>query len=106
LFLKLWQELDGHQGFVTAIRFDCDKVFYSSDSEGLIFAWTRSGARQDWVLQREFLVPDLKGVSINSIEVHPNGKRIFIYARDSVVRMLDVLTGVVLQNYLGALAHK
>ncbi|XP_059468468.1 jouberin-like isoform X2 [Neocloeon triangulifer] len=106
----LWQELDGHQGFVTAMCFDGSAILYSADSEGLILSWAKStdkSTRQhDWLVQREFLLPDLKGVSISALQVHPSGKRIFISARDSVVRMLDVLTGVVLQNYLGALSHK
>jgi WD40 repeat protein len=92
---------------VTCVCFDASSaVLYSSDSEGAVLSWHQGGGGHDWRLQREFLVGELRGVAINALAVHPNGKRIYVYARDSVVRMLDVLTGVLLQNYLGALAHK
>jgi WD40 repeat protein len=105
LFLvQLLQELDGHNGFVTAIRFESNKLFYTADSEGQVSSWAKDGG--EWALRRHFSVPELKGVSINALAVHPSGKRIYISARDSLVRMLDVLSGVVLQTYTGALSHR
>ncbi|CAB3377461.1 Hypothetical predicted protein [Cloeon dipterum] len=67
----LWQELDGHQGFVTSICFDCNKTLYSADSEGHVLSWTSSDGLE-WTLQREFLLADLRGVSISAIQ-NPDG---------------------------------
>ena len=33
---------------------------------------------------------DLGGIPINTLQVHPNGRRLLIHAKDSVVRVMDL----------------
>lgn len=39
---------------------------------------------------QEIMESDLKGIAINGLEVHPNGRRLLIHARDSVLRVMDL----------------
>lgn len=33
---------------------------------------------------------DLNGIPVSSLEVHPNGRRLLIHAKDSVLRVTDL----------------
>nr|CAD7588533.1 unnamed protein product [Timema genevievae] len=48
---------------------------------------------------------ELKGTVINKLMVHPGGQRLLVHARDSLLRMLDLATGSVIQWFKGALNH-
>ncbi|KAG7263157.1 hypothetical protein CRUP_038030, partial [Coryphaenoides rupestris] len=44
----------------------------------------------DWCIERRIEEKDLSGMPINMLEVHPNGRRLLIHAKDSVLRVMDL----------------
>lgn len=62
-----------------------------SGGQGSLFSHShwRAGLILYFVLQ-EIGESDLSGLPINTLEVHPNGRRLLIHAKDSVVRVMDL----------------
>ncbi|KAG7465735.1 hypothetical protein MATL_G00156670 [Megalops atlanticus] len=110
---QLLQELEGHRSFINALCFDEDGLrMFSGDNVGLIFVWNvavdpRSPKHptQLWCIDKEIEEADLKGVPINTLEVHPNGRRLLIHAKDSVVRVMD-LRILAVKKYTGATNYR
>ncbi|EMP37401.1 Jouberin [Chelonia mydas] len=54
---------------------------------------------------REIKENDIKGTPINHLEVHPNGRRLLIHAKDSVLRIMD-LRILATKKYIGATNYR
>ncbi|KAG8444588.1 hypothetical protein GDO86_009668 [Hymenochirus boettgeri] len=94
----LLQEFDGHNNFINTLCFDIEgNHMYSGDSSGLIIVWNTSigekswqNTAQRWSILKEITDDSLKGIPINHLQVHPNGRRLLIHAKDSSLRIMDL----------------
>uniref|UniRef100_A0A673K699 Jouberin-like n=1 Tax=Sinocyclocheilus rhinocerous TaxID=307959 RepID=A0A673K699_9TELE len=110
---QLLQEFDGHKTFINTLCFDPEgSKMFSADNSGLIIVWgtkvmpgSRRGLTSQWSIEREIKEADLNGISINSLEVHPNGRRLLIHAKDSVLRVMD-LRILAVKKYIGATNYR
>ncbi|XP_062980710.1 jouberin isoform X2 [Elgaria multicarinata webbii] len=108
----LLQEFDGHRGFINTLCFDAEGFhMFSGDSTGLIIVWNTfvkensQSPIQHWGIDKEIKVDDIKGTAINHLEVHPNGRRLLIHAKDSTVRIMD-LRILATKKYIGATNYR
>ncbi|XP_029452474.1 LOW QUALITY PROTEIN: jouberin [Rhinatrema bivittatum] len=109
----LLQEFDGHRSFVNTLCFDAEGFhMFSGDSSGLIIVWNTfvNGSSQQhpvqhWGIKKEIQESDMKGISVNHLEVHPNGRRLLIHAKDSTLRVLD-LRILATKKYIGATNYR
>ncbi|XP_042598944.1 jouberin-like isoform X2 [Cyprinus carpio] len=110
---QLLQEFDGHKTFINTLCFDPEgSKMFSADNSGLIIVWgtkvmpgSLRGLTSQWSIEREIKEADLNGISINSLEVHPNGRRLLIHAKDSVLRVMD-LRILAVKKYIGATNYR
>ncbi|XP_015713922.1 jouberin isoform X2 [Coturnix japonica] len=109
---QLLQELDGHKSFINTLCFDTEGLhMFSGDSSGLIIVWDTSvkGSSQclfqHWKINKEIKENDLRGTPINHLEVHPNGRRLLIHAKDSTLRITD-LRILATKKYIGATNYR
>ncbi|NXP79234.1 AHI1 protein, partial [Ramphastos sulfuratus] len=105
---QLLQELDGHKSFINTLCFDAEGLhMFSGDSSGLIIVWDTSvrGSSQHWRIKKEIAENDLKGTPINHLEMHPNGRRLLIHAKDSALRIMD-LRILATKKYIGATNYR
>ncbi|XP_057200558.1 jouberin [Triplophysa rosa] len=110
---RLLQEFDGHKTFINTLCFDTDgSRMFSADNSGIIIVWgtevvdgSRRGVTSRWRKERDIKEADLQGISINSVEVHPNGRRLLIHAKDSVLRVMD-LRILAVKKYVGATNYR
>ncbi|CAM4649213.1 unnamed protein product [Leuciscus chuanchicus] len=110
---QLLQEFDGHKTFINSLCFDPEgSRMFSGDNSGLIIVWgtkvvpgSRRALSSQWSIEREIKEADLNGISINSLEVHPNGRRLLIHAKDSVLRVMDLRIFAV-KKYIGATNYR
>ncbi|NWH57786.1 AHI1 protein, partial [Geococcyx californianus] len=109
---QLLQELDGHKSFVNTLCFDAEGLhMFSGDSSGLIIVWDTSVKGnsqhlfQHWRISKEINEDDIKGIPINYLEVHPNGRRLLIHAKDSTLRIMD-LRILATKKYIGATNYR
>ncbi|XP_053566874.1 jouberin [Bombina bombina] len=106
---QLLQEFTGHNSFINTLCFDSEgHQMYSGDSSGTIIVWNtqinRSSQRnplQYWSIVKEIKEPDMKGIPVNYLQVHPNGRRLLIHAKDSTLRIMD-LRILAVKKYIGA----
>ncbi|XP_007252009.3 jouberin isoform X2 [Astyanax mexicanus] len=110
---QLLQEFEGHKTFINALCFDNEGTrMYSGDNAGVIVVWntktedrSRHGPTHLWKIEKEIKESDLNGIPINSLEVHPNGRRLLIHAKDSVLRVMD-LRILAVKKYIGATNYR
>ncbi|XP_064913140.1 jouberin isoform X1 [Columba livia] len=109
---QLLQELDGHKSFINTLCFDEEGLhMFSGDSSGLIIVWDTSvkGSSQHlfqhWRINKEIKENDINGIPINHLEVHPNGRRLLIHAKDSNLRIMD-LRILATKKYIGATNYR
>ncbi|XP_078255883.1 jouberin isoform X2 [Rhinoraja longicauda] len=110
---QLLQELDGHKSFINTLCFDTEGLrMFSGDNSGLIIVWStfvnessQENLVQQWSIDKDILQNDLKGIPINHLEVHPNGRRLLIHARDSTLRVMD-LRVLAAKKYTGATNYR
>ncbi|XP_035177491.1 jouberin isoform X3 [Oxyura jamaicensis] len=109
---QLLQELDGHKSFINTLCFDAEGLhMFSGDSSGLIIVWDTSvkGSSQhlfqQWRINKEIKENDIRGTPINHLEVHPNGRRLLIHAKDSTLRVMD-LRILATKKYIGATNYR
>ncbi|NWV36951.1 AHI1 protein, partial [Grantiella picta] len=109
---QLLQELDGHKSFINTLCFDAEGHYmFSGDSSGLIIVWDTpvKGSSQHffqhWRINKEIKENDTKGTPINHLEVHPNGRRLLIHAKDSTLRIMD-LRILATKKYVGATNYR
>ncbi|XP_067677966.1 jouberin-like [Haliotis asinina] len=109
---QLMQEIENHHGHINSICFDEEgQKMYSADSTGAVFIWnvyvteqeSRRAFIREWTIFLEIRDPELKNVPINSIRMHPSGRRLLLHCRDNILRMLDLRVQRIMQNYIGAL---
>ncbi|RVE57628.1 hypothetical protein OJAV_G00218040 [Oryzias javanicus] len=95
---QLLQEFDGHGSFINSICFDSTGTrMFSADNNGLIVVWktAMSEDRQQqscshWRMEKKLEEAELQGIPISTLQLHPNGRCLFVHARDSVLRMMDL----------------
>ncbi|XP_048387522.1 jouberin isoform X2 [Stegostoma tigrinum] len=110
---QLLQEFDGHKSFINTLCFDAEGLrMFSGDSTGLVIVWSTVVSEsspenlvQQWTIAENIMQNDLKGVPINHLEVHPNGRHLLIHARDSTLRMMD-LRVLAAKKYTGATNYR
>uniref|UniRef100_A0A8B9PBF4 Jouberin n=1 Tax=Apteryx owenii TaxID=8824 RepID=A0A8B9PBF4_APTOW len=109
---QLLQELDGHKNFINTLCFDAEGLhMFSGDSSGLIIVWdtfvkgSSQHLFQHWSINKEIKENDIKGTPINHLEVHPNGRRLLIHAKDSTLRIMD-LRILATKKYIGATNYR
>ncbi|XP_027028556.1 jouberin [Tachysurus fulvidraco] len=109
---QLLQEFEGHKAFINALCFDSEgSRMFSADNTGLIIAWSKveDGSLHKstclWKIEKEIKESDLNGIPISSLEVHPNGRRLLIHAKDSVLRVMD-LRIFAIKKYIGATNYR
>ncbi|XP_073431961.1 jouberin isoform X2 [Dendrobates tinctorius] len=110
---QLLQEFDGHKSFINSLCFDAEGLhMFSGDSAGLIIIWNTSISRSSqqnpielWGILKEIKETDMKGIAVNHLEVHPNGRRLLIHTKDSTVRIMD-LRILVAKKYIGAANYR
>ncbi|KAM9563872.1 jouberin isoform 1-T3 [Guaruba guarouba] len=105
---QLLQELDGHKSFINTLCFDAEGLhMFSGDGSGLIIVWdtfvkeSSQHLFQQWRINKEIKENDIKGTPINHLEVHPNGRRLLIHAKDSTLRIMD-LRVLATKKFIGA----
>ncbi|CAL1684696.1 unnamed protein product [Lasius platythorax] len=101
---ELSQELEGHEGFVSSMVFQKNGNLITADSVGSIILWTvrrnsRMSSRSEWCVARRIKLPEIEGIVINTIVLHPLESRLLVHSRDNGLRMVDLATGVVLRKY-------
>ncbi|XP_025929993.1 jouberin isoform X3 [Apteryx rowi] len=109
---QLLQELDGHKNFINTLCFDAEGLhMFSGDSSGLIIVWdtfvkgSSQHLFQHWSINKEIKENDIKGTPVNHLEVHPNGRRLLIHAKDSTLRIMD-LRILATKKYIGATNYR
>ncbi|XP_042329923.1 jouberin [Sceloporus undulatus] len=109
---QLLQEFDGHRGFINTLCFDAEGFhMFSGDSTGLVIVWNTyvkedsQSPIQHWGIDKEIKDDDIKGTAVNHLEVHPNGRRLLIHAKDSTVRIMD-LRILAMKKYIGATNYR
>ncbi|KAM5165433.1 jouberin [Mantella aurantiaca] len=110
---QLLQEFEGHKSFINTLCFDAEGLhMFSGDSSGLIIVWNAelSWGRQHnpaehWAILKEIKEPDMKGIAVNQLQVHPNGRRLLIHTKDSTLRIMD-LRILAAKKYIGATNYK
>ncbi|XP_039385175.1 jouberin isoform X3 [Mauremys reevesii] len=112
IYGQLLQEFDGHKSFINTLCFDAEGLhMFSGDSSGLIIVWNTfvKGSSQHpvqhWGINKEIKENDIKGTPINHLEVHPNGRRLLIHAKDSALRIMD-LRILATKKYIGATNYR
>ncbi|XP_046907714.1 jouberin [Hypomesus transpacificus] len=109
----LLQEFEGHKSFINALCFDSEGTrMFSADNAGHIIVWRTTVAASSqqrpcrhWLVEKEIGESDLGGIPINTLQVHPNGRRLLIHAKDSVVRVMD-LRVLAVKKYSGATNYR
>ncbi|XP_030345631.1 jouberin isoform X2 [Strigops habroptila] len=109
---QLLQELDGHKSFINTLCFDAEGLhMFSGDGSGLIIIWdtfvkeSSQHLFQQWRINKEIKENDMKGTPINHLEVHPNGRRLLIHAKDSTLRIMD-LRILATKKFIGATNYR
>ncbi|XP_068087723.1 jouberin isoform X2 [Hyperolius riggenbachi] len=106
---QLLQEFDGHKSFINTLCFDAEGLhMFSGDSSGLIIIWNTGISRnwqhnpaEQWTILKEIKENDMKGIAVNQLQVHPNGRRLLIRTKDSTLRIMD-LRILASKKYIGA----
>ncbi|KAM3932313.1 jouberin [Leptodactylus fuscus] len=110
---QLLQEFDGHKSFINSLCFDAEGLhMFSGDSSGLIIMWNTSISRSSqqnpvelWGILKEIKDTDMKGIAVNHLQVHPNGRRLLIHTKDSTVRIMD-LRILAVKKFIGATNYR
>eukprot|EP00794_Sanderia_malayensis_P004725 gene4725-5348_t len=123
LYGKLIRELPGHHGFINSITFQpTGDQMYTADSCGVIIIWKcslpetkkkrQSKALSDeevikgWRTLQTIKLEEIRNTPINSLKLHPSGRKLLVHSRDAFIRMLDLRSSAVMKRYLGALNTK
>eukprot|EP00038_Savillea_parva_P004988 m.145774 g.145774 ORF g.145774 m.145774 type:complete len:1287 (-) comp11631_c0_seq3:147-4007(-) len=97
-------ELAQHTAHVNSLTFDdSGRKMITADAEGELRIW--ACAEDDFsVWSPHTVVRDaaLQGIPIDSVQLHPSGRRVLVHARDNIVRMLDLRTNLFMQRYHGS----
>ncbi|XP_054913165.1 jouberin isoform X2 [Poeciliopsis prolifica] len=111
---QMLQEFEAHKSFVNSVCFDFEgRRMFSADNTGIINVWKTSvnGSKQrqhpcqHWSIEMKIDESDLRGIPINMLQLHPNGRCLLIHAKDSVLRMMD-LRILAIKKYTGATNYR
>lgn len=110
---QLLQEFEGHQSFINTVCFDSEgRRMFSADNTGHIIVWKTSvnDSKQRhpcrrWCIEKNIDESDLRGIPVNMLQLHPNGRCLLIHAKDSVLRMMD-LRILAVKKYTGATNYR
>ncbi|XP_002935854.3 jouberin isoform X2 [Xenopus tropicalis] len=110
---QLLQEFDGHNSFINTLCFDIEGLqMYSGDSSGLIIIWdthisekSRLNPVQNWSIFKIIKEDYMKGIPVNHLQLHPNGRRLLIHSKDSTLRIMD-LRILAAKKYIGATNYR
>ncbi|XP_043999115.1 jouberin isoform X2 [Gambusia affinis] len=111
---QMLQELEAHKSFVNSVCFDFEgRRMFSADNTGVINVWKTSvnGSKQRqhpcqlWSIEMKIDESDLRGIPINRLQLHPNGRCLLIHAKDSALRMMD-LRILAIKKYTGATNYR
>ncbi|XP_070776004.1 jouberin [Enoplosus armatus] len=110
---QLLQEFEGHNSFINTVCFDSEgRRMFSADNTGVITVWKTSvnDGKQHrpchrWCIEKKIDESDLRGIPINMLQLHPNGRCLLIHAKDSVLRMMD-LRILAVKKYTGATNYR
>ncbi|XP_029799745.1 jouberin isoform X2 [Suricata suricatta] len=94
----LIRQFNVHRSFINSLCFDIEgHHMYSGDCTGMIVVWNTCVKVNDvqqsvrhWSVNKEIKDSEFKGIPINYLEVHPNGKRLLIHTKDSTLRLMDL----------------
>ncbi|XP_061700465.1 jouberin isoform X2 [Syngnathoides biaculeatus] len=105
---SLLREFESHGSFINSICFDAEgHRMFSADNAGSVVMWNTSVADGEqepwhhWCVEKVHTEADLKGVPINMLRVHPNGRCLLIHAKDNLLRTLDLRIKT-MKKYTGA----
>ncbi|KAM9355123.1 jouberin-like [Pholidichthys leucotaenia] len=110
----LLQEFEGHGSFINTVCFDSEGWrMFSADNTGLIIVWKTSfnDSRQQqqlcshWDIEKKIDERELKGIPINMLQLHPNGRCLLVHAKDTILRMMD-LRILAVKKYTGATNYR
>ncbi|KAF6112618.1 Abelson helper integration site 1 [Phyllostomus discolor] len=112
-FATLIRQFDTHKSFINSLCFDIEgHHMYSGDSTGVIVVWNTYVKVNDvqhsvrhWSVNKEIKESEFKGIPINYLEVHPNGKRLLIHTKDSTLRIMD-LRILAARKFVGAANYR
>lgn len=97
---ELIEEMGGYHGFITSLAVSGDSVFFSGDSQGCVTIRKRCQDSEGWILMKKITFEDtLQKAAVDAIHVHPGGRRILLTLRGKGSFAVDLIAGVVLQNY-------
>ncbi|XP_065834714.1 jouberin-like isoform X2 [Oscarella lobularis] len=106
---RLLREMDGHRGLINSIVFDAHGIkMFSGDSTGMIIMWKTDTSQEEttdvhhWTALQRIKDPEIHGVAINQIVLHPNARRLCVYSRDNTVRIYDLRINAVVNRCVGA----
>ncbi|XP_059209875.1 jouberin [Centropristis striata] len=110
---QLLQEFEGHNSFINSLCFDSEgRRMFSADNAGIILVWRtaineikRHQPCHRWCIEKKIDECDLRGIPINMLQLHPNGRCLLIHAKDSVLRMMD-LRILAVKKYIGATNYR
>ncbi|XP_023605986.1 jouberin isoform X1 [Myotis lucifugus] len=109
----LIRHFDTHKSFINSLCFDIEgHHMYSGDCTGVIVVWNTYVKVNDlqhsvrhWSVNKEIKESEFKGIPINYLEVHPNGKRLLIHTKDSTLRIMD-LRILAARKFVGAANYR
>lgn len=109
----LIRQFDTHKSFINSLCFDNEgHHMYSGDCTGVIVVWNTYIKVNDlqhsvrlWSVNKEIKESEFKGIPINYLEVHPNGKRLLIHTKDSTLRIMD-LRILAARKFVGAANYR
>ncbi|XP_045428583.1 jouberin isoform X7 [Pipistrellus kuhlii] len=109
----LIRQFDTHKSFINSLCFDTEgHHMYSGDCLGVIVVWNTYIKANDlqhsvrhWSINKEIKESEFKGIPINYLEVHPNGKRLLIHTKDSTLRIMD-LRILAARKFVGAANYR
>ncbi|XP_032402641.1 jouberin isoform X2 [Xiphophorus hellerii] len=111
---QMLQEFETHKSFINSVCFDFEgRRMFSADNTGIINVWKTSvnGSKQrqhpcqQWSIEMKIDESDLRGIPINMLQLHPNGRCLLIHAKDSILRMMD-LRILAIKKYTGATNYR
>ncbi|XP_013876780.1 jouberin [Austrofundulus limnaeus] len=111
---QLLQEFEGHSSFINTLCFDFEgSRMFSADNTGTIIVWKTSVNESTqvqkpchhWSIEKKVDESDLRGVAINLLQLHPNGRCLLIHAKDSLLRTMD-LRMLAVKKYTGVTNYR
>ncbi|XP_059098005.1 jouberin-like [Tigriopus californicus] len=105
----LAEELISHNSFISALELDPDgQNLFSGDDEGFIRIWEVYGAqniesdnRISIRMKKEIQLPEFRGYRIQSLQMHPGGRRLLVHSSSftSSLLMIDTKLSSVMQSF-------